>query len=177
MARLFHLPSLCYNPQANRAERHHRDINRMLDESYSTGATIEDDIFNFCQTHNLLKKRSTGMAPIELLKGHLPIELVDDLYSGMTLPQPSKSAVQLIQDAWESRNTHNLEKTTPTSEPHNFLSGKRVIWSIGVNNKKVIGTCLKSLPTAVQIKLDESGRVVWASRSSVKIYLNPNFST
>ena len=65
-------PTAVYNPQANRAERHHRQINRMLDQSYSTGATIEDDIFDFCQAHNLLRNRATGLAPIEILKGHLP---------------------------------------------------------------------------------------------------------
>ena len=71
-----------YNPRANVAERHHRQINRMLDESYSSSATIEDDIFSFCQAHNLLKKRATGFAPFEVLKGQLPRELISDFYEG-----------------------------------------------------------------------------------------------
>ncbi len=49
-------PTSNYNPQGNLAERHHRQINKMLDESYSNPATIEDDIFEFCHSHNPLKR-------------------------------------------------------------------------------------------------------------------------
>ena len=116
------------------------------------------------------------MAPIEVLKGHLPSELTRDIYSGLDIPQPTKSAFEIVKDVWERRNVANLEKTQPSSEPNDSLTGKRLEWSVGINNKKYFGSCLKSLSTAVQIKLD-SGRTVWVPRTAVRSVITPNFST
>ena len=147
------VPTSLYNPRANRAKRHHRDINRMLDLSYSTAGTIEDDMFQFCQSHNLLKKRSTGYAPFELLKGHLPAELVDDLYDGAELAQLSFPARKMIEEAWESRNVKNLAKTLPSQEAVDALVDKNLIWDLGVNNKKpVFEVVANRRPAAARVR-------------------------
>ena len=109
-------PTSCYNPQANLAERHHRQINRMLDNSYSTASTVNDDIFEFCHAQNLLKKRSTGLAPFEILKGHIPPELVSDIYAGPHFSQPTIPATEILRKAWEDRNLSKLEKTLNLSK-------------------------------------------------------------
>ena len=113
------------------------------------------------------EKRVTGLAPIEILKGHLPPELVQDFYEGSDLAQPQEPAHKLIERVWELRNVPNFLKTTESSESQDALVGDKFLWSGGLTNKSVPGVCVKSMPTAVRLKLD-SGRLVWVPRNSVK---------
>ena len=90
-----------------------------------------------------------------------------DLYRGEKLAQPDLPAVKLVERVWQERSMAHLSKTRAPTEKEDALKGQVLEWALGVNNRKVNGTCVKSLPTAVRLRL-ESGRLVWAPRANVR---------
>ena len=64
------LPVATYNPCSNLAERPHSQINKAINLLESNTKNIEEDLFNFAMSHNVLPKRATGgYSPLEILKG------------------------------------------------------------------------------------------------------------
>ena len=132
-------------------------------------------MFEFCHSFNILKKRSTGFAPYEILKGHMPPELIRGTFNFDQIDQPKMSASEIIEKVWENRNVSNFDKTVPSQEEPDALVGQSFTWEVGINNKKVNGKCIRSLPTAVRLEL-EKGRKVWVPRSSVRPFSPPSLS-
>ena len=68
-----------YNPAANRAERPHSQLNRVLNLCEKEGVKFTgEDLLRFSWTNNLLPKRITKCSPVEVLFGGVPSGILDD---------------------------------------------------------------------------------------------------
>ena len=125
-------PISTYNARANLAERPHSGINKLLNLLETDSKNVDEDIFNFVQSYNILPKES-GFAPLEVLKGGiLPRECVEELGTSAT-KQSDLSARSLIEEVWQSRNVSKLERTSPNMVKPKFQVGDRVVWRAQVN--------------------------------------------
>ena len=168
-------PIRAYNAQANLAERPHSAINRLINNISTSSKNIDEDIFCFVTSHNLLPK-SLGFSPIEVLKGgHIPPECVED-FTNVQPKQSELSASQFLAEVWEKRNLSKLDKTQPSSEAKAFERGTRIKWQAQINPgtfKTAKGVVVDSTPTACLIRFDNN-RLAWAVSSQIKLDQSAN---
>ena len=159
------LPVATYNPCSNLAERPHSQINKAINLLESNTKNIEEDLFNFAMSHNVLPKRATGgYSPLEILKGgFLPKECID----GFSVEAPShskKTAKQVFDEVWATRNEKNLLKTPPIAPKLKFDLGQKIIFIKPDTVVKQNGKVLQINDTTALVQFSTgNNRIAWCS--------------
>ena len=163
-------PIATYNAKANLAERSHSGINKLINLLETDSNDVDEDIFNFIQSYNILPKES-GLSPLEVLKGGLlPAECVEE-FGTVAVRQSDLSAKSFIEEAWQARNTSKLLKTSPNPVKPKFSVGQKVIWRAQVNPstiKTASGVIVACNVTSALVRFSDR-RITWCSVSQLQI--------
>ena len=162
-------PIATYNAKANMAERPHSGINRLINLMETDSSNIDEDIFNFIQSYNVLPKAS-GFCAIEILKGGiLPQECVEE-FDSATVRHSDLSARNFIEEIWQSKNTARLEKTSPKLGIPKFSAGDKVVWRAQINPstmKTARGSVVACNLTSALVRFSDR-RIAWCSVSQLQ---------
>ena len=172
-------PSSVYNPTANLSERHHSNINKIINlADKPTFQEANQIIFDFTTSHNSLPSKH-GFSPYEVLKGQLPVECLP-VELGMDLDTPSKqklTASQIVENVWQSRCKNIIEKLPINEKAVPFKEGQRVSWNLKLPTgglKLFTGTIHGLNPSSVLLKLDHSGNFRWLAMHHIRPLADPN---
>ena len=172
-------PSSVYNPTANLSERHHSNINKIINlADKPTFQEANQIIFDFTTSHNALPNKH-GFSPYEVLKGQMPIECLP-IELGLDLDSPPKQnlpASQIVEKVWQSRSKAIIEKLPVNQKAVPFKEGQRVSWNLKLPTgglKLFTGTIQSLNPSSVLLKLDHSGSLRWLAMHHIRPLADPS---
>ena len=142
----------------------------MIQNIETDSANVDEDLFCFVLSHNVLPTRM-GFSPLEVLKGgNLPPECVE----GLDMPVPVKSemsAFNFMSEIWSKRNEQKLADTKPLEVLPAFPKGSPVVWRAQINPstiKTAKGVVVDASPTAALVRFS-SRRLAWCSSKQLKL--------
>ena len=163
-----------YNPCANPVERHHSNLNRLINLANPDAKEVEQDILDYILSYNSIPSKYK-YAPYEVLKGHMPKECIPSEFEIEDHPKQSLTALDIIDKVWSNRNLDNLAKTKPVLKEL-FPKDTKIQWSIKLNtgiSKQLKGKVIFTNLTSAFIQLEHSGRKLWVAKNSLRCNNDP----
>ena len=165
-------PSSVSNPTANVSERHHSNINKIINLATPTFQDANNIIFNYTTSYNTLPA-THGFIPYEVLKGHLPLECLPseldvDLDKEVTQELTSP---EIIKKVWQIRSKKSIDKLPDEEREQKFQEGQRVIWQLKLPTgglKLYPATVVDINPSSALLRLDHDGRTQWIAQHHIR---------
>ena len=127
-------PSSAHNPTGNLSERHHSNLNKIINLANKPSFEEANQlIFDYITSYNCIPA-THGFAPYEVLKGQIPVEcLPSELDYDLDKRIPQKLTAPEITDiVWENRSKKVVDKLPSNEKSKKFFEGQSVFWHINM---------------------------------------------
>ena len=173
-------PSSVYNPTGNLSERHHSNINRIINLANKPSFEEANQlIFDYVTSYNCLPA-THGYAPYEVLKGQIPVEcLPSELDHDLDTRIPQKlTSAQITDIVWDQRSKKVVDKLPNKEKEQKFSVGQSVFWHINMptGGLKIFPAKIMDLnQSSALLELEDTKKTRWIALHHIRPAANIDF--